>query len=232
MTYNTERFRLKDYDFFTFSGPRAGEPALDFSLTDLEGSEVGVADFRGKWIVLETASVTCSMYSRNISNMNEIAKEYPDVEFLVVYVREAHPGERLSQHKSFDDKMAAAKLLKPRLNEDRRVLVDGFEGEMHQAYGSFPNVVYLINPEGIVTYRCDWTYLNGLRNALANRDQFVREEHAGMENFKDRSIKHSLSTMMNGGWLAIWDFFKALPFMVREHKRADEFYQKHGQLKR
>lgn len=125
MIYNNPRFQVKQYDFDLFVGPAAGEKFKDFSPTDLEtGEPVKLSDFAGKWVVFETGSSTCSMYTKNIPDMGAVAKDFPDVEFLLVYVREAHPGERLHQHKNYDEKATAAKLLKPRYGENRRVLVD------------------------------------------------------------------------------------------------------------
>ena len=36
------------------------------------------------------------MYVGRIASMNTMARDYPDVEFLLFYVREAHPGERFT----------------------------------------------------------------------------------------------------------------------------------------
>ena len=56
--------------------------------------------------------------------MKEIFSEFSDVEFVMVYVREAHPGERLGPHQSMGEKKKAAQLVAPRYGEHRRVLVD------------------------------------------------------------------------------------------------------------
>lgn len=232
MKYNLERFKLEHYDMFRFSGPRAGEEAVEFSITDLEHKEVRLSDFRGRWVVLETGSITCSMYSWNVPHIKKLINDYPDVEFLLVYVREAHPGERVRQHSSLDEKINAAKMLRSCFGEERKVLVDSIDGEMHQRYGLLPNSVYVINPDGIVTYRCDWTYIEGLREALENRKVIHEKEHASMKDISNRSILNTFSTMMNGGWLALWDFVKELPFLIIEHKKVDQYYMKHNKLRR
>lgn len=231
--YRAKRFKNSNYDQLSFPGPVPGEPAIEFTVYDLEGREVKLSDFRGKWVVLETASVTCGMYARNVSRINELTKEYPDVEFLVIYVREAHPGERIPQHETMDAKMAAAKLLRTRLGEERRVVVDSLDGDMHCAYSlHMPNIVYVINPEGIVTYRCDWMHVGGLKEALDHRDQLHTDEHADMSKLADRSMLHTFKTMWNGGFIALWDFIKAMPKLPAVHKEVDEYYRKHGRLKR
>ena len=103
MVYNNEHFGVKEYDWDVFAGPSAGEQYVDATLEDLEtGESVKLSDFAGKWVVIETGSSTCSMYTKNIPDMKRIQDAFPDVVFLLIYVREAHPGERLHQHKDFD----------------------------------------------------------------------------------------------------------------------------------
>lgn len=230
--YLTPRFKPKLYNMDVFIGPRAGEPAKDFTAVDFEGGEVKLSDFKGKWVVLETGSATCSMYTKNIDGMHRLAKEFPDVEFLVVYVREAHPGERLHQHKSFEEKKRAAHLLPRKYGENRRILIDSLDGQMHRAYGGMPNVVYVINPEGVVHYRCDWAHVNGVRKALTERDHIHTDEHADMADINaQRSPWIAVKTMWTGGILALWDFVVALPTIIKKHKVVDEFYSKYGRFK-
>ena len=232
MIYNRPRFTVMQYDWDVFKGPRAGEPAIDFPLTYLDGEEVRISDFRGKWLVIETGSSTCSMYTKNMPGMKALREQHPDVTFVVVYVREAHPGERLHQHQSFDEKMSAARMLAPKYNEDRTVLVDQLEGKFHITYGAMPNIVYVINPEGIVHYRCNWATVDGLAEALADRDNINTNEHADMHKLNaSRGIWIAIRTMWTGGIIALWDFIIALPKLAKRHKLVDEYYAKHGRFK-
>ena len=94
-TYNYQRYKMSEYDLGAFPGSKAGELAEDFTIQDQNGSEVSLENYRGKWVVLETGSITCAMYVKNIPGIKRLQIKYPDVEFLLVYVREAHPGSRL-----------------------------------------------------------------------------------------------------------------------------------------
>jgi len=220
------------YDWDVFKGPRAGEPALDFTLTDLDGKQLKISDFRGKWLVIETGSSTCSMYTKNIPGMKAVRADNPDVEFIVVYVREAHPGERLHQHRTFDEKMHAAKILAPKYGEDRLVVVDQLSGKFHISYGAMPNIVYVINPQGCVHYRCNWATADGLHAALADRENINSNENADMRKLKaSRGIGIALKTMWTGGFVALWDFVRALPALARRHKLVDAYYAEHGKFR-
>lgn len=232
MIYNNARFTVKEYDWDVFMGPAAGDQYKDAELTDLEtGESVKLSDFSGKWMVIETGSSTCSMYTKNIPDMKSIEDDFPEVQFLVVYVREAHPGERLHQHRNYDEKVKAAKLLKPRYSEHRRVLVDTYEGDFHRAYGSMPNILYVIRPDGTVHYRSNWATAESLRKALTDRDNLHTYENADMASLKaSRGMYTSIRTMWTGGALALFDFVKAGPAMASRHHKVDAFYKEHGKF--
>lgn len=68
--YLSSRFKPKLYEWDLFRGPAAGEIAPDFIVTDLDGNEVKLSDYRDKWVVIETGSATCSMYTKNIPAMD------------------------------------------------------------------------------------------------------------------------------------------------------------------
>ena len=120
---------------------------LDFTLCSLDGKEAKLTDFKGQWVVLETGSLTCPMYVKNINPIKQVVQKYPDVQFLVIYIREAHPGTRRGPHQTMGEKIYGCPRNAAGIRRGiRRVLVDDLDGSMHQAYGSFPNMVYVINP--------------------------------------------------------------------------------------
>jgi hypothetical protein len=230
--YNNPRFRVSDYNFEMFVGPRAGDDLKDFTLTDLaSGEAVRLIDFAGKWVVIETGSSTCSMYTKNIPDMREIAGEFADVAFLLVYVREAHPGERLGPHQNMDEKFHAAKMVAPRYGEHRRVLVDNLDGDFHRAYGSMPNVIYIIRPDGKIHYRCNWATPAAVRGALSDRGNYHTQENAETLALRaGRKKAHMIRTMWTGGAIALYDFFKGMPLTLARHYKTDTFYKKHGRF--
>ena len=231
--YLNKRFKVSDYNFDAFIGPAAGDQIKDFPLTDLEtGEEIKLSDFKGEWLVIETASSTCSMYTKNIPDMKEIVGEYPDVKFVVVYVREAHPGERLGQHKNMEEKMAAANLIAPRYGEHRRVLVDTLDGDFHRAYGSMPNVLYIIRPDGTIHYRCNWATPDMVRETLNDRENYHRLENADTVSLRAGRAKYNMiRTMWTGGFIAWYDFLKGAPMVVARHLKTDAYYKKHGRFR-
>ncbi len=83
-----------------------------------------------------------------------------------VYVREAHPGENYPAHTSFDQKMQYARDFQKMVGVKRPILVDDLEGTTHQAFGTLPNMTYILNSAHTVIFRANWTDPPTIRFAL------------------------------------------------------------------
>jgi len=94
------------------------------------------------------------------------------VTFVFVYTREAHPGDRYPCHTSMEQKLAHARDMVARWQMRRPMLVDDLEGTVHHAYGTLPNMTYIVNAGGSILYRASWTDSRSIRVAL---EQIVYE---------------------------------------------------------
>ncbi len=229
MSYNLERFQLSDYDLTRFPGPKAGEMAPDFELTSLDGGPLKISSFKGRWLVIETASTSCMMYARNVDKIGLLRKKYPDVEWLLAYVREAHPGGRRPAHTSVGQKLALAKSLQTDFGETRQVAIDTLEGDMHRAYGSLPNMAYVLNPDGKIVYRCDWLSVPELERVLYQRPDTECNQHTLTDDLVYPSVWLTGKILWRSGFAAIWDFLRAVPKLLPAHREADKHYR--GQKK-
>ena len=225
MTYNLGRFRLSDFDLTQFPGPKAGQSAPDFELTGLDGEPVRLSSFRGHWLVLETASISCMMYARNVDKIGMLRQKYPEIEWLLVYVREAHPGRRRPAHQNMMQKLALARSLKVDFGETRTTAVDTLSGDMHRAYGSLPNMVYVLNPDGDVVYRCDWLSVPELDTVLGQRPHTETNEHTLTDDLHYPSVWLTAKILWRSGFVAIWDFLRAVPHLLPTHRAADKHYR-------
>lgn len=224
MTYNHARFHLSDYDLTLFPGPKAGDKAPDFELTSLSGERLSLASFKGRWLVLETASTSCMMYARNVEKISMLRQKYPDIEWLVVYVREAHPGGRRTAHQNMAQKRALARSLEVEHGEKRTVALDTLDGSMHRAYGSLPNMAYVLNPEGEVVYRCDWLSVPALDKVLNQLPDIETNQHTRTDDLHYPSKWLTAKILWRSGFIAIWDFLRAVPHLLPAHRAADKFY--------
>lgn len=164
--YNYENFAASQYPFGRFDGPTVGQRATNFSVMGLDGEEVTLASFKGEYLVLETGSLTCPQYVSRIEAMKHIVADHPDIEFATLYVREAHPGSKIPPHRSFTDKLALAKRLQTEEGETRTLLIDDLSGTAHNSYGAWPNMVYIIDPDGVVAFRGLWNNPGVVSEAL------------------------------------------------------------------
>lgn len=95
-------------------------------------------------------------------------------QFFIVYTREAHPGENFPHHQSMVQKLGRARKMRELDRVDEiPILVDDVGGATHTAYGQLPNMVYLIDREGVIVYKSDWTdavEIDGMCASLGRRD--------------------------------------------------------------
>lgn len=90
------------------------------------------------------------------------------IEFLTLFVREAHPGDRYPQPETFEQKMKYARDYKQRDAIDWKVAVDDVEGTFHAKLDTKPNALYVMGTDGRVAFRALWSNdsINALREAL------------------------------------------------------------------
>lgn len=154
----SSRTLVDDMDFGPLS-PRPGDPFPDFDLPTLDGSRVRLEDFRGKKPFLVTlASASCPMTAAARPILTRLFQDFNDrVEFLTLYVREAHPGENIRQPEDAEEKFDNARLYERRDRIPWSVAVDGLDGEVHEQLGRHPNAAYLVDVEGRVAFRSLWS---------------------------------------------------------------------------
>jgi len=210
--YNYDGFSTGDYDFDNVIGPMVGEKAHDFELTTIDGGLQSLLDFDGEFLVLEMGSITCPLFQSRRSVMETLNDKIDDVSNAVLYVREAHPGADIPSHKNFSDKIACASRLKKIDGETRIVFVDDFEGHAHQAYGSMPNAVFIINRNGCVVFRSEWNNPAATRKALLALK--AGQEVQVKSYFRPALPWVALRTFGKAGNGSATDFFRGLPNLI------------------
>lgn len=222
-SYNFTRHKTSMYDMKELAGPKIGEKAVDFSATMIDGQEVKLSDYYGKIIVLENGSITCPQYVGNILPMNDLAKDFPGVEFLVLYTREAHPGERIGAHKTLGDKIKRAQETQKRFNEQRTILVDCIEGTGHLAYGTLPDMVYIIAPDSTVAFRGKWNNAGAIRKILHKLMHNVSIE--GMRSpFRIPPLAANVRAVVPAGIVAVADLMVCAPKIMWVHLKEEHLY--------
>jgi hypothetical protein len=137
---------------------------------------------------------------------------------VFIYTREAHPGENVPSHDSFEDKLACARLLRDETGIGRDILLDDLDGTVHHAYGLMPNMTWVIGRGGRVAYKANWTSAANveafLARFLAARDEqppgtapVMYETQQAEFRYPDR--KRFAQHLLRNGPRAVAEFEKA-----------------------
>lgn len=127
--------------------------------------------------------------------MDQLAREFADrAHFLFVYVREAHPDDFPDHpaHKSYAQKWQHALDLRSRHDTPRPILVDDLDGAVHRVFGGRPNMSWIIDHTGRVSYKADWTSSVDVRAAL---DETLRVRDLKREGGYKDFYKESMSVL-------------------------------------
>lgn len=125
------------------------KPAPDFTLTDTKGETHSLADFKGKYVVLEWINYDCPFVNKhyNSGNMQMLQKNYTDKE--VVWLTICSSGEG---NPGFMESDEINEELEKREAAMTAYLVDA-SGKVGKMYGAKTTPhMYIINPEGVLVY--------------------------------------------------------------------------------
>ena len=133
----------------TFAAPKVGEPAPDFSLPDTNGKTQSLADYKGKYIVLEWVNHGCPFVGKHYGsgNMQQLQKAYTAKGVVWFSICSSAPGKQGNMPAEEWNKVTKEKGAAP-----TAVLLDpdGKVGKTYEAKTT-PDM-FVINPEGKLIY--------------------------------------------------------------------------------
>ena len=119
-------------------------------------------------IALVTGSTTCPATASAMPDLNRLEQRYGDcVQFVLLQVREAHPGAEVDQPYTLRDKVQHAQLMRKTYDVGWPVLVDDVDGTLHLQLDTEPNSLHIIAPDGEILYRALFAGAVGVENAIA-----------------------------------------------------------------
>jgi thiol-disulfide isomerase/thioredoxin len=155
---------------FGKASARPGDCFPEFELVTTDGDHLTSNDiFHRQPVLFIFGSMTCPMTASAAPSVQSLYEEFGDrVRFVMLYVREAHPGENYSQAESIEEKLGYAQALKKLYGIDWTVAADDIDGCLHRALDPKPNSAYLIDKDGNILFRSLWAAdRDALRKALA-----------------------------------------------------------------
>lgn len=137
----------------------AGDPIGAFDLLTTDGGRFSSADFESDWrpVLMIFGSRTCPVTEDAADGLRSLHGLYGDrVRFVMIQVREAHPGHTIRQPKTFGQKLRHAVDLKAHHQLPFEVAVDDIDGTFHRRLGARPNSAYVLDPTGVILFRAQW----------------------------------------------------------------------------
>jgi thiol-disulfide isomerase/thioredoxin len=150
------------------NGPALGATAPDFELQTADGkAKMKLSSLIGKKpVVLVLGNYTCGPFRALYGEIESIKKKYgTEAEFLMVYVREAHPtdgwrmksndlaGVAVAQPRTDEERCGVAQQCAKTLNPTMPLVVDGVDDKVGNLYSGMPGRLYVIDREGKVAYK-------------------------------------------------------------------------------
>jgi peroxiredoxin len=145
--------------FITKGDLGPGDRVKPFDLETTDGGRLRSADLKvkGQAVLLVFGSTTCPVTESAADGLKQLYATYGNkVRFVMVKVREAHPGQTIVQPQTFEEKRRHAVDLKKHHNLPFEVVVDDIDGTFHRSLGSRPNSAYVIDPSGTILFRAQW----------------------------------------------------------------------------
>jgi hypothetical protein len=126
-----------------------GQPAPAFTLTDTNGKAESLADFSGKYVVLEWINYECPFVKKHYGsgNMQKLQKKYVGEGVVWLSINSSAPGKQGNYEPAKWNELTAEAKASP-----TAVLLDP-EGTVGRAYGAKTTPhMYVIDPKGSVIY--------------------------------------------------------------------------------
>jgi len=132
---------------FGKSAAAPGDSLPSFELLTTSGDRLTNSDvFGAKPVLIVFGSMTCPMTASAAPTVQALQDEFGDrVDFIMLYVREAHPGERITQAETMDEKLEHARALKQLYDVSWTVAADSIDGDLHRALDPKPNSAFLVS---------------------------------------------------------------------------------------
>jgi peroxiredoxin len=134
----------------SFAETEVGKPAPNFSLSDTNGKTHSLADFKGKYVVLEWYQPDCPFVGKHYKsgNMQALQKEYTAKGVAWLSIDSSAPGE--------EGNYPAAKLneISTQDKAARTALLVDPTGDVGRLYGAQTTPdMYIVDPSGILVYK-------------------------------------------------------------------------------
>lgn len=131
------------------AAPQVGSPAPEFTGKDSNGREHKLADFKGKFVVLEWLNHGCPFVKKHYDsgNMQKLQKEFTGKDVVWLSIVSSAPGKQGHMNAADTNKTQEEKGAAP-----TAIILDE-DGTIGKLYGATVTPeMFIINPEGVLIY--------------------------------------------------------------------------------
>ncbi len=206
--------------YFDRDDPGPGDRVPDFDLPALGGGNFRSSDLGETGpALLIFGSYTCPVTDSAARGLNQLHARFGDhVRFVMVNVREAHPGKAVPQPQCLDDKIAHAEQLRDLHGFQFEVAVDDIDGTLHRALSPKPNSAYVLGKDGAILFRAQWANdtkaLAAALDAVAAGESPRRSQSGGLVRPMLRLLRNVAPVLDRAGGGAWGDMWRAAPPMA------------------
>ena len=206
--------------YFSKDAPSPGHKVPDFDLPTLDGGRFRSIDLGETGpVLLIFGSYTCPVTDGAAPGLKELHRRFGDrVRFVMVDVREAHPGKAVPQPQTVDQKMAHAQLLSDIHDFKFEMAVDDIDGTFHRALSPKPNSAYVLGKDGTILFRAQWANdtkaLAAALDAIAAGNTPRRSQSGGVILPMLRFLRYVAPVLDRSGSGAWRDMWRATPPMA------------------
>ncbi len=206
--------------YFSKNDPGPGDRVPDFDLPTLGGGRFRSTELGETGpALLIFGSYTCPVTENAAPGLTELHGRFGDrVRFVMVDVREAHPGKAVPQPQTFEQKLANARLLRDIHGFEFEVAVDDIDGTLHRALSPKPNSAYVLGKDGTILFRAQWANdtkaLAAALDAIAAGNAPRRSQSGGVVRPILRQFRNMAPVFDRAGGGAWRDMWRVAPPMA------------------
>lgn len=162
------------------AAPQIGKPAPAFTLKDTAGKEVSLADYKGKYVVLEWINYGCPFVQKHYvsKNMQNLQKEYTGKDVVWLSICSSAAGKQ--------GNLSAADIEKKNQEYGANFsayLIDD-NGAVGREYDAKTTPeMYVVNPEGVLIYK----------GAIDDKPTAKPEDVKGASNYVQTALNAALA---------------------------------------
>ena len=206
--------------YYSKGDPSPGDRVPDFDLPTLDGSRFRSSDLDETGpVLLIFGSYTCPVTDSAAPGLNELYARFGDrVRFVIVHVREAHPGKAVPQPETLNEKMVHAEQLRDLHGFEFEVAVGDIDGTLHRALSPKPNSAYVLGKDGTILFRAQWANdtkaLTAALDAIAAGESPSRSQSGGVVRPIVRQMGYMAPVLDRAGGGAWRDMWRVAPPMA------------------